>query len=549
VAGLVLTAFLVPVGVGYAQAAGLPPVTGLYATIVPLVVYALFGPSRVLVLGPDSSLAAVIAAVVAPLALGDPALAVQVAGLLAILTGVGIAVAGVLRLGFLTELLSRPVQLGYLAGVAVLIFVAQTPKLLGIRVVSESIGAELIELGGVLARGGWGPTSSALGVGTLALLVVGKKLLPRAPWPLIAVTLGIVLVESLGLGDRVKVLGELPSGFPPFTPPVAVIWMVPALVGGAIGIALITIADTSVLSRSIAGQLDVEPAPDQELLAMGAANVAAGLFGGFPISASSSRTPVAIAAGARTHLTGLVGAVAVAVVAYFAPSLLRSLPQPVLSGIVMVAAVGLFDWSGMARIYRSRKGEALLAFVTFVGVTTVGVLEGILVAVVLSLGDFVRRAWRPHDAVLGRVDGMKGYHDVRRYPDARLIPGLVLYRFDAPLFFANAAHFREQLRGLARRRGTRWIVVAAEPITDVDTTAAEVLDDVRADLEKRRVKLVFAELKDPAKDRLRRANVYDGFGDARFFPTLGTAVDAYLAEAEIPWVDWDERRDEAPDRP
>ena len=273
---------------------------------------------------------------------------------------------------------------------------------------------------------------------------------------------------------------------------------------------------------------------------MGLANLAAGLFGGFPISASSSRTPVAIGAGARTHLTGLVGALAVLALLVTGPGLLRSLPQPVLAGIVVVAALGLVELAAVARLYRARRAEAALFGVTFVGVVSIGVLEGILIAIVLSLGDFVRRAWRPHDAVLGRVDGMKGYHDIGRYPHARCIPGLVLYRFDAPLFFANAGYFRDRLRAVARLPGTRWIVVAAEPITDVDTTAADVLEAARTELERRGVRLVFAELKDPTKDRLRASDVYDRFGDERFFPTLGTAVDAYLEHSGVDWRDWDE---------
>jgi high affinity sulfate transporter 1 len=539
-AGVVLTAFLVPVGVGYAQAAGLPPITGLYATILPLIAYALVGPSRVMVLGPDSSLAAGIAAIVAPLARGQAETAVELAAMLAILTGIGIAAAGVLRLGFLTELLSRPVQLGYLAGVALLILVAQLPKAFGVKVAAAGIVGELVELGRAVAAGKWSGASLALGAGTVGVLAAGKRFAPRVPWALVCVVGGTVAVEVLELAGKVRVLGELPSGVPPFAPPVAALRFVPELVAGAIGIALITIADTSVLSQSIANQRAEEPQPDQELVAMGVANVAAGFFAGFPISASSSRTPVAIAAGARTQLTGLVGAVCVALVIVLAPGAMRSLPQPVLSGIVVVAAMGLVDGAGLARLYRARRSEASLAAITFAGVTSLGVLQGILVAVVLSLADFVRRAWRPHDAMLGRVDGMKGYHDTERYPEARRIPGLVLYRFDAPLFFANASYFRDRVRMLSRLRGAQWIVVAAEPVTDVDTTAADVLDALRRDLDERSVSLVFAEMKDPTKDRLRKAGVYEGFGDARFFPTLGTAVDAYLKAHPVEWTDWDE---------
>ncbi len=541
VAGVVLTAFLVPVGAGYAQAAGLPPITGLYSTIAAMVAYALLGPSRVLVLGPDASLAARVAVVVAPLAHGDPVRAVALAGLLAVLAGLGIAAAGLLRFGFLTELLSRPVQLGYLSGVGVLILAAQVPKLLGLSLTSPHALGAASELVGLVAAGQASGSSLALGGGTLALLALGKRFAPRAPWPLVAVVLGVALVEALGLADRVKVLGSLPRGVPPFSPPVSVLSELPLVFGAALGLALVTIADTSILARAIANQRDEEPRPDQELVAIGAANVLAGLFGGFPVAASSSRTPVAMAAGARTHATGLVGAACVLGLIVVAPNLLASLPQPVLSGIVVLAAVGLLDATGVRRLFRARRSEGIVWAVTVAAVTTIGVLEGIFLAVVLSLGDFVRRAIRPHDAVLGRVDGQKGYHDVARHPSARRIPGLVLYRFDAPLFFANAGTFRDRLRQLARLPGTRRVVVAAEPITDVDTTAADMLADVRADLEQKGVRLVFAELKGPTKDRLRAAGVYELFGDESFFPTVGTAVDAYLDDERVEWVDWDER--------
>lgn len=528
VAGLVLTAFLVPVGMGYAQAAGLPPITGLYATILPLLVYAILGPSRVMVLGPDSSLAAVILAVVAPLAGGDAGRAVALASALAIITGLLMCGAGFLRLGFVTELLSRPVQLGYLAGVAIVIVIGQVPKLCAVSIHAEEPIAQVLEL--VSELGNANLPSVALGVGAISVIAVQRKLARRVPGPLLAVVGGIVAVEVLHLDQRgVKVLGALPSGFPSFAVPSVSLADLGQLLSGALGIALIAVADTTVLSQALAAERDEEVEADEELVALGAANVAAGLFAGFPISASSSRTPVAVSAGAKTQVTGIVGALTIVALLVLAPGLLRSLPQPVLSGIVLVAAYGLVEVAVLRDLlYRSR-AEFVLFAVAFVGVTLLGVINGVFLAVVLSLGDFVRRAWRPHDAVLGWVERLKSYHDVSRYPEAVVLPGLVVYRFDAPLFFANARHFRARVRELAfaTQADVRWVVVAAEPITDVDTTAAEILEGLDRELAAKGISLVFAEMKDPAKDRMGRHRLIEQVGFDSFFPSIEAAVSAY----------------------
>lgn len=548
VAGLVLTAFLVPVGMGYAQASGLPPITGLYATILPLLVYALFGPSRVLVLGPDSSLVPVIAAVIAPLASADPTRALVLAGALAILTGLIIAGAGLLRLGFVTELLSRPVQLGYLAAIVVLIFAGQLPKLLGTTAHGDHMAEQLISFVRNVATGQFDGASAAVGLLGVVVLIACKRFVPKWPASLVAVVVGIAVTMAFQLGAKgVKVLGALPQGLP--TPTVPLIgWSdLEALLPGALGIALVSVADTTVLSQTLAAQRREEVSPDQELVALGLANVSAGFIHGFPISSSSSRTPVAIAAGAKSQLTGVVGAVAICVLLVAGPNLLADLPTPVLAAIVLVAASGLVDVRSVALLYRRSKPELVLFLAAFLGVAFVGVIQGIFFAVVLSLGDFVRRAWRPHDARLGRVRELKGYHDLARYPHARLIPGLFLYRFDAPLFFANARYFRERVLETIDAAGAgdgriRWVIVAAEPITDIDTTAGEVLERLHEELASRGVVLAFAEMKDPVKDRMRRYDLYDRFGADRFFPTLGTAVDAYVIATGVTWVDWEDEK-------
>jgi high affinity sulfate transporter 1 len=544
VAGLVLTALLVPVGMGYAQAAGLPPITGLYATIVPLVVYAAMGPSRVMVLGPDSSLAAVIAAVILPLGGDDPETAVALAGALAVLTGLIILVAGMAKLGFVTELLSRPAQLGYLYGIAVTILVGQLPRLCGFSIEGRGLLTEIRDVARGVADGQVNRAALAVGVTGIVVILLLRRFWRTAPGVMVAVLVGIAAVTLFDLAEEgVQVLGVLPQGLPTLAFPAVELADLGALFSGALGIALVAVADTTVLSQSLAAQRDETVDPNQELRALGAANLAAGLFQGFAISSSASRTPVAVAAGARSQLTPLVGAVAIALLLVTAPGALRNLPLPMLAAIVITAAVGLIDAPAVRRLYRVRRSEFVLWLAAFLGVALLGVLLGIFVAILLSLADFVRRAWRPHDAVLGREDDLKGYHDIDRHPSARLIPGLLLYRFDAPLFFANAGYFRRRVHQLVAdaTHPLRWVVVAAEPITDVDTTAADTLQQLLEELRQQDVTLAFAEAKGPIKDRLRRYGLLDAIGPDRFFPTIGTAVDAYVEATGTTWVDWEER--------
>ena len=539
-AGVVLAAFMVPVGMGYAEAASLPPITGLYATIVPLVAYAIFGPSGVLVLGPDSSLAPVIAAVIVGVS-GGSTMAVDVAGMLAIVTGVSIAAAGLLRLGFVTELLSRPARLGYLAGIAVTIVVGQIPKMLGFSVGSDDLVRQSREVLDAVRQGEVDPTTFAIGAAALVALLVLGRWAPRIPGALVAVVGGIAAVAWLDLA--VDTVGILPRGLPGFSVPAVPADILPEMIAAAFAVALVATADTSVLSQSLASKLKDEVDADRELVALGVANAATGFFQGFPISSSASRTPVAMAAGARSQLTPLVGATLVAVMLIVTPGLLRDLPDAVLGAVVVVAAVRLVDVHEIRRLWRMRRVEFALWAAAFLGVALLGVLPGVFVAIVLSLVDFVRRAWRPHDATLVRVDELKGYHDQERHPEGRSIPGLVIYRFDAPLFFANAPFFRREVRNhiAAAEEAVAWVVVAAEPVTDVDTTAADMLGELLDELESSGISLAFAEMKGPVKDRLRDYGLYERVGDERFFPTIGTAVDGYLAASGTPWVDWEER--------
>ncbi len=542
-AGIVLTAVLVPVGMGYAQAAGLPAIYGLYATIVPLLAYALFGPSRILVLGPDSSLAGIIAAIIAPLAAvspSDPGRAVALAGALSGLAGIFCVVGGLLRVGFLTDLLSKPIRMGYLNGIALSVLVGQAPKLLGFSSQGDDLVAQVRHIGQQVADGRTNVT--ALGIGACALLVIVafKRWWPRVPGILVAVVGATLGIWALDLEAAVRTVGALPEGLPlPALP--SVTWDdVRALLPGALAIAVVAFADMSVLSRTFALRQGYEVDGNQELVALGLTNVAAGLFQGFAVSSSSSRTPVAESAGARSQMTGVVGALCVALMLVAAPSLLATLPIAALGAVVIAACLSLVDVAGVWRLWSLRRMEFGLAVTSFLGVALVGVIEGIFLAVLIALAGFVWRAWRPYDAVLGRIDGLKGYHDITRHPHARRVPGLVLYRWDAPLFFANAALFRKNVLNAIASSPTRvnWVVVAAEPVTDVDVTAADVLLELDADLTRLGVELCFAGMKDPVKDHLKRYGAFHALGPENFYPTLGQAVDAYVTRHAVDWVDW-----------
>ena len=542
VAGLVLTTMLVPVGIAYAEASGVPGIYGLYATIVPLLAYALFGPSRILVLGPDSSLAAVILAVVAPLSAGDPQRAIAIAQMMAIVSGAICIAAGLARLGFVTELLSKPIRYGYMNGIALTVLLSQLPKLLGFKVDSQG---PLRQTWGIIERIAAGDTNLvalAIGGGALALILVLKRH-PRLPGILIAVVAATLVVAALDLGDRVSVLGTLPQGLPKLAIPVPRFEdLVPVLTGGA-AVALVSFADTSVLSRVYAARLRTPVDPNQEMVGLGAANLAAGLFQGFPISSSSSRTPVAEAAGARTQLTSVVGAAAIAVLLLVAPSLLRYLPNTALAAVVIASAIGLIEVTDLKRIYRIQRWEFWLSIACFAGVAVLGAIYGIGLAIVIAVIEFLWDGWRPHFAVLGRVAGVQGYHDVTRYPEAKLVPGLVLFRWDAPLFFANAELFHDRVLEAVGRSPTpvRRLVVSAEPVTSVDVTAADMLAELMDALGAAGIELAFAEMKDPVKDKLRRFGLFERLGDRAFFATVGEAVKAYVDAFAIDWQDWKDR--------
>lgn len=550
-AGIVVTALLIPAGMGYAQVAGLPPETGLYATIMPLIAYALVGPSRILVLGPDSALGPIIAAAIVPLALGDDDRAVALAGLLAIMVGAILLLGGVLRLGFVTDLLSKPIRVGYLNAIALIVIISQVPTLLGFSTDADSPIGEIAGIWIGVADGEvqWLPL--AFGLGSLAVIVALTLVKSPVPGVLAAVVAAMALTALLGLSNELPVVGALPQGLP--APALGGLqWAdVAALALPAAGIALVAFADAGVLSRTLAARRGETVSGSREMGAIGTANLAAGVFGGFPITASSSRTPVAEQAGSKSQLTGVVGAVLLVAFMLLAPGLTEFLPSATLAAVVIFAASRLIDVRGFLRLVRMDRVDAALSAAAFVGVFAFGVLEGIAVTIGLSLLAFVNQSWRPYRAELGRVSGLRGYHDLSRYPEGERIPGVVIVRFDAPLFFANGGLFDDFVRSRveAAGPGIRTVILAAEPITDVDTTAADELVELDEWLAARGIRLVIAEMKDPVVDVLRDYGLTRRFTPDRFAPTVGAAVDEVTGtlRGDLEGTRWEQDGTEGPD--
>ena len=538
VAGLVLSALLIPQGMAYAELAGLPPITGLYTSVLCLLGYAVFGPSRVLVLGPDSSLGPMIAATVTPLLMagGDPAKAVALASLLAILVGVIMVVAGFAKFGFIADLLSKPTQIGYMNGLAVTIIVGQLPKLFGFSVDANGLVSEFSAFVSHVADDANG-AAATVGLASLAGILVLQRLLPKVPAVLVAVVLASIAVNAFDLqAHGVKTIGVLPRGFPPFTIPSAAWSDVPPLFVGALAIAVVALADTMSTASSFASRHGERVRGNQEMIGIGAANIGAGLFQGFPVSTSGSRTAVADQAGSRSQVTGVVGAFVITLVLVLIPSLMQYVPQPTLGAIVIAAALSLADIRGIRRLWQQQRVECVLSIVALLGVALLGVLPGILIAVALSILNVFRRVWWPHQAELGRVEGIDGLHDTARYPDAELLPGLVVYRFDAPLIFANSRIFGDEIRAIAENRpGLKWIVIAAEPVTDVDTTASDMLQALDIWLNERGISLIFAELKDPVREKIERYELTRTIDPDHFFPTIDAAVERYMDLSDATW--------------
>ena len=523
VAGLVLAAILVPQGMAYAELAGLPAVTGLYTTIGCLVAYAIFGPSRVLVLGPDSAVSPLIFAAIVPLAAADdPETAITLAGMLAVLVGVIAVGLGIGKLGFVADLLSSEVQVGYVNGLAITIIAGQLPKLFGFSTDADSFVEELREFASNLDL--TKAPALVIGVSVLAVLLGLPHITKRVPAVLVAVVGATAVSAAFGLAEEISTVGTLPRGFPTPALPWTQVSDVGPLFVAAVGITLVSLTDTIATSSAFAARRGEEVDPNQEMVGIGAANVAAGLVRGFAVSTSGSRTAVAEQSGAKSQLTGLIGAAVVAVLLLFLNDLLADLPQSALAAVVIAAALSLLNLSALARYWRVRRSAAVLSVIASLGVIFVGVLEGIVLAIGLAVLLFFRRSWWPHGAVLGQIDGVDGWHDVDAHDDAEEVPGVVIYRWEAPLFFANAGAFRRQVRHLVRERSPSWVVVQCEAITDVDVTAAGMLQQLDEELNAEGVHMGFVELRSRLQELVQRYGLFETLDRDHFYPSVESAL-------------------------
>ncbi|MCZ4604213.1 sulfate permease [Streptomyces sp. Lzd4kr] len=531
-AGVTVAAYLVPQVMAYAGVAGLPPVAGLWATLPALALYAVFGSSRLLSVGPESTTALMTATVVAPLAAGDPDRYATLAVTLAVTVGLLCLVARAVRLGFLADLLSRPVLIGYMAGVALIMMSDQLTKLTGVETTGSKFFPQVWSFAaGVTEAHG---ATVVLSAAALVLLFLMAKYVRAVPGPLLAVVLGTLAVVLFDLDERygVKVIGDVPSGLPGLARPD---WTeVPGLVLPALGVLLVGYTDFILTARAFSGRADdADDGPEldanQEFLALGAANLGAAALHGFPVSSSASRTALASSSGARSQVYSLIAGVAVLAVLLFLSPLLSRTPSAVLGALVVYAAVRMIDLAGFRRLAHFRRRELLLALGCLAGVLALDILYGVLVAVGLSVAELLTRVARPHDAVLGVVPGIAGMHDVDDYPTARTIPGLLVYRYDSPLFFANAEDFRRRALAAADEQTApvRWFVLNAEANVEVDITALDALDELRQELTDRGIVFALARVKQDLREELQAYGLADSVGAERIFPTLPTAVAAY----------------------
>jgi high affinity sulfate transporter 1 len=529
IAGVSVAAVAIPTAIAYAQIIGLPPVAGLYAAIPSLFAYVLFGSSRHLIVNPDAATCAMIAAVLAPLAAGDQEVLLSLSCILAVFTGLLCFAGSFLRLGVIADFLSRPILNGFLNGVAISIFLGQIGKVVGFPITSHGIIPTLIEFAGKLPETHL-PTL-AVGLLTIAVMLLSKRLLPRWPAPLLAVVAAIAAVKALGLeGAGVDVVGDVPAGLPRLRWPTIDPQSLPQLFGGALGVALVSFCNAMIVARSFAAKNHYEVDADRELSALGASQLAAGLYQGFAVSGTESRTAMNHAMGGKSQLAGLVCAAVMTAVLLFLTGPLSHLPKAALGGILIVAAIGLFDLGSLRRLWRVSRPEFGVAIVTMLGVIALDVLEGILLAVAIALLLLLQRSARPADAVLGRVPGMKGFHDLALHADARATPGLLLYRFGAGIVFYNASYFKRRvLEVVAAEPGLKWVVIDGSTVNTIDSTGAEAVAALADDLARQGIRLVLAGFRSEARNLLERAGAMAVIGEAAVYPTLKSAMSDFPA--------------------
>ena len=531
VGGLTVAAYLVPQVMAYAGVAGLSPVTGLWAAVGALALYTLLGTSPLLSVGPESTTALLTAVAIAPLAAGDPARYGALAAGLALVVGLVCVVGRLARLGFLADLLSRPVLVGYMAGIALLMVIGQLGSLTGTRVDGDGPVAQLRSF--VAGLAGVHPPTLVLSLSALVLLGIGARWAPRTPMPLVVVVLASLAVALVPWFAGLRTVGAVPHGVPVPTLPAIGLGDYGALVLPALGIAVVGFSDVVLTGRAFAGRDGAAPDADRELLALGGTNLAAGLLGGFPVSSSGSRTALGRAAGARSQLHSAVAVLVVVLVLLVGGDQLATLPRAALGALVVYAAVRLVELGEFRRIAAFRRSELLLALATVAAVLALGVLYGVLAAVALSVLDLVRRIARPHAAVLGFAPGVAGMHDVGDLPDTQQVPGLLVHRYDAPLFFANAEDFRRSVREAVATAETpvRWVLLDLEAVTELDVTAADTLGRLVRDLAADGRVVAIARAKRELVADLEAGGVLDALGPGHLFPTLPTAVAAYRAAA------------------
>jgi SulP family sulfate permease len=525
-AGLTVAALALPSGIAYAELAGLSPVAGLYALLLPTVVYPCLGSSRQLIVGPEGAISALVATAVLPLAAGDAGRYASAAALLALLVGGFFLLARVIRLGWVADYLSRPVLTGYIHGVAIVLIVAQLGKLFGLDIDARDPLPRLAEFAREITRSS--ASTIAVGCVCLALLLL-PRLLPKAPGALLVVALAIAASAALDLqAHGVAVVGEIPSGLPGLAIPRVRLGDALDLLPAAVGIFLVGYADQILTARSFAGRHGQHVRADQELLAMGLANVAAGITQSFPIGASGSRTAVNDQTGARTQLAGLFGAAAILLVLLLLTEPIRYLPAATLGAVIVGAAIGLVDHRAWSALHRTSRAELLIATTTTLGVVLVGVLEALAVAVALSLIDVVRRSATPHDAVLGWVERLGRHADVRLHPRATITPGVLVYRLDDRLFFANASYVRGRIREAiaGAPAPVRWLVFDAEALTHVDATGIHALKELIGSLQREEITFLVARLKDPMQRTFQTTGLLDAIGEGHVHPTVRAAVQA-----------------------
>lgn len=533
VAGVSVAAVAVPTAIAYAQLIGFDPIVGLYAAILPLVAYALFGTSRQLMVNPDAATCAIFAATVLPLAGGDSDALRSLSVALAVLTGLICIAAGIFRLGFVADFLAKPILVGYLNGVAISIFVGQVGKVVGFAMHSRGMIPMFIELAGKLSQTHL-PTL-AVGLTSLAVFMGSKRLSPRAPAPLLATGAAVALVYGLGLETSgVAVVGALPAGLPSLSWPQFDPEFLKPLLGGALGVALVSFTSGMVTARSFAARNRYDIDVDQEFIALGACQIASGLSQGFAVTGADSRTAVNDAMRGKTQMVGLIAAATMTAVLFFLTEPLRYLPVAALGAVLIVAAIGLFDVAALRKMWRVNRSECVLSLFTTLGVIWLDLLQGILLAVGSALILLIKRTSRPPDGVLGHVPGMRGWHDVAYHPDAVTQPGLVVYRFGAAIVFFNAGYFKKRVVEIvANHPDVKWFILDGSTVNTVDVTSAEMLESLAENLAARGVHFGLANIHRDVREKLKSAGTMERIGSDFLFPTLNSANDAFLVRKAV----------------